>query len=79
MNTNSLTSCMETYETLTDAINGLKAKGYLEDFNGCKASWKGLLWLPFIYLQMEILIYNVLILNFNSLFSATSLRRNLVF
>jgi len=29
---------METYETLTDAINGLKAKGYLEDFNGCKAS-----------------------------------------
>ena len=33
MNTNSLVLCMETYETLTDAINGLKAKGYLEDFN----------------------------------------------
>ena len=33
MNTNSLISCMETYETLTDAINGLKTKGYLEDFN----------------------------------------------
>jgi len=24
---------METYETITDAINGLKVKGYVEDFN----------------------------------------------
>jgi hypothetical protein len=30
---NSLVLCVENYETLTDAINGLKAKGYLKDFN----------------------------------------------
>ena len=33
MNANFLILCMESYETLTDALNDLKAEGYVEDFN----------------------------------------------